>query len=68
MWDPSSLTRYRTWAPCSERQSLNHWAAEEVPKFFNVIKKMMTLGYNNTLNKTPQYRHKRFMYMQHNFS
>ena len=32
MWDLSSLTRTRTWAPTVEAQSPNHWTAREVPK------------------------------------
>ena len=30
-WDPNSLTRGRTQAPCIGRWSLNHWTPREVP-------------------------------------
>lgn len=34
MWDLSCSTRVWTLAPCSEAQSLTHWAAREVPRLF----------------------------------
>ena len=39
MWHVSlsSLTRDGTCAPCSRRQRLNHWTAEEVPKVTHLI-------------------------------
>ena len=30
MWDPSSLTRDRSYTLCIKKQSLNHWTSREV--------------------------------------
>ena len=42
MWDLSSQTRDRTLTPCIRRQSLNHWATREIPKY-NFLKTWRSL-------------------------
>ena len=40
MWDLSSQTRDRTWAPCMEALSINHWSAMEFPRWGVCVCKM----------------------------
>ena len=45
MWDPSSLTRERTYTPGLEARSLNHWTAREAQKHrFLIMKKPVVRG------------------------